>query len=56
MVIFRQSLGEDLLRVNWSMGAKPYIGAAPDRAASQKPDMESGPGRAALLPEPERAR
>jgi hypothetical protein len=38
-----------VLRVNWSMGAKLYIGAAPESAASQEPDMESELGRCVTL-------
>lgn len=39
VVIFRQSLGEDVL--NWSMGARLFIGATRNSALSRRPGMEA---------------
>jgi hypothetical protein len=42
-------LGEDELNIDWSMGAKLFIGAARNGAFSQAPDLEAELGHCVSL-------
>ena len=41
MFIWHHPWGEDVLRVDWSMGARLFIGAARNGALSKDPDLQA---------------